>query len=655
MTRSLRLDRTRKTMRNRNRRWIHFWFLIPILQLVSADETRNSSKTGETTDTPEKNNRGLFSPRMDYDQWKPLGRGDPLQNDPTYDYVPPVLERVHYWVDPALRKPDSSISSENQKTEILLLGITSKKPANSSPHADSRKDIYDPYLKYVEESKSNLNPNQRIARPSFIPPVASSFFPSFHPPTKKQFPVKNGFSKEIDQRVPYTVLMPPPVPLDYLPKSPETIVTQTPLTLLNTTPTTPSKSSSSSSVTVQAANLIYHSSSLSDQSEWKNKHYTIDPSVAWEQELHTTENPYSNFRDALVYNTNLSPPESYMHAEFAPRNYTNTTHTLVAAESQNINFVTPPPLAHAATEEIMFKGQVADDNIDISNTYVKIGKPEAEVHSTALGMDGLPIISHDLVMFPHGMSEEARLPPLTVEKLQDMQTMHPPPVTQSPVYPKVTSSITKVLQEERLKPLLFRYSPTESALETTTPGTPINVNNSLDGETTEKQSTISSSPASSTASPTTVATLTTDPLFKHYKQPVEPLKGPLYLIIQGHSKVKTYGPTKQVHGISIQETNEISDVDDGQFKVKHLHGFHKDTILDDMPRMARSGNIQTLKHVVQTGFGAIDLSGLEEMERRVDDDFHEAEMQVGYKVGDKRDFSEEYHKGIVEEARKLRV
>lgn len=60
--------------------------------------------------------------------------------------------------------------------------------------------------------------------------------------------------------------------------------------------------------------------------------------------------------------------------------------------------------------------------------------------------------------------------------------------------------------------------------------------------------------------------LTTDPLFSHYKQPAEPLRGPMYLIIQGHSKVKTYGPTKldKISGIPVQETNEVSDNDEFQ-------------------------------------------------------------------------------------------
>lgn len=35
--------------------------------------------------------------------------------------------------------------------------------------------------------------------------------------------------------------------------------------------------------------------------------------------------------------------------------------------------------------------------------------------------------------------------------------------------------------------------------------------------------------------------MTTDSMFSHYKQPQQPVVGPAYLIIEGHSKVKTYG------------------------------------------------------------------------------------------------------------------
>lgn len=49
--------------------------------------------------------------------WQPVGRGDPLK-DPTYDYMPPVLDRVRYWGEG---------SSNRNKNDILLLGVPSKK------------------------------------------------------------------------------------------------------------------------------------------------------------------------------------------------------------------------------------------------------------------------------------------------------------------------------------------------------------------------------------------------------------------------------------------------------------------------------------------------------------------------------------------------
>lgn len=76
--------------------------------------------------------RALFSPRMEYNEWTPVGRGDPLKNDPTYDYSPPVLDRVRYWD-----------SGKDKSGDILLLGVSSKKgtpmphrahqPSNNSP------------------------------------------------------------------------------------------------------------------------------------------------------------------------------------------------------------------------------------------------------------------------------------------------------------------------------------------------------------------------------------------------------------------------------------------------------------------------------------------------------------------------------------------
>ncbi|XP_068906106.1 mucin-2 [Tenebrio molitor] len=626
-------------MKYRNKRRVFCWiFIWSHLQLVSSEDVppTESNFTQTTNDDPNsKDMRGLFSPRMDYDQWKPLGRGDPLKNDPTYDYVPPVLDRVHYWIDPALRKPDPPLPGENQKTEILLLGVSSKKPSTGTSVADSRKDTYDSFLKFVDGPKFT---GQRNSRPNY--PMTSSYFPpNFYSKNKGTFPKAN------EQRMPYTMLMPPPmVTRQPSPPSPQPI--QKPDTLQTTTvdsvtavttnsPVTRPVSAPAthqSQVTIQAANLVYQSSSLSNANEWKTT----------ETSTNLTPNPaaYSTkklkpFKEEVVFQKHLQPPEPYMQVQFSPSRQNISNKPLVGASSDhNVNYVTPPPLIE---QEIMHKGQVSDDNLDISNTYVKIGKTEAQMHSTAI--DNIPVLAPEmliaqppnLMVFPHVKRPLITQTPLTMQTLQSMQSMQPPPITTSPIYKKPTNPIRQALDKEK--------SQTEQP-------------------TTERAETTSTTPASDVALTTTIPTttmttsLTTDPLFKHYKQPMEPLRGPLYLIIQGHSKVKTYGPSKQFHGIRVQETNEISD-DKEEVHLKHLHNYLKNESGEQNSREGRSGNLQTLKHVIQTGLGAIDFSDVP-AERRQDESVKETELQFGYKVGEDAT-SETYHKGIVEEARKLHV
>ncbi|XP_026810728.1 mucin-2 [Rhopalosiphum maidis] len=85
-------------------------FVVNVLVLkivVGAAEIPNGQApwthkdTGATSaGTTMTDGRNVISPRMDFEEWTPLGRGDPLKNDPTFDYLPPVLDRVHYWKPP---------------------------------------------------------------------------------------------------------------------------------------------------------------------------------------------------------------------------------------------------------------------------------------------------------------------------------------------------------------------------------------------------------------------------------------------------------------------------------------------------------------------------------------------------------------------------
>lgn len=124
--------------------------------------------------------RSIASPRMYYNEWLPVGRGDPLK-DPTYDYSPPVLDRVRYWAPEAVK---------DKSNEVLLLGVTAKKPITKMPKYQSiRRNFYtslpsvlmpppmiddehfeasssmwtNPKLKYDE-----IN-NNHISRPNMIP------------------------------------------------------------------------------------------------------------------------------------------------------------------------------------------------------------------------------------------------------------------------------------------------------------------------------------------------------------------------------------------------------------------------------------------------------------------------------------------------------
>lgn len=113
----------------------------------------------------EKDGRALF-PRIEYtNQWQPVGRGDPLK-DPTYDYMPPVLDRVKYW---------GERTSHRSKNDILVLGEALKKPpvnnqkdtANVANYGQIKRTYYSPhyqthYLPQVHRQKQPQSPHYYV-------------------------------------------------------------------------------------------------------------------------------------------------------------------------------------------------------------------------------------------------------------------------------------------------------------------------------------------------------------------------------------------------------------------------------------------------------------------------------------------------------------
>ncbi|XP_050429713.1 uncharacterized protein LOC126838942 isoform X1 [Adelges cooleyi] len=99
-----------------------------------------------------KESRSIVSPRMDFDEWTPLGRGDPLKNDPTFDYLPPALEKVHYWKPPP--PPPSSLAT-NQRAYSAVLS-TAAAPV-SAIHYNNRRFFLTDYPSKAAEGTYYLH------------------------------------------------------------------------------------------------------------------------------------------------------------------------------------------------------------------------------------------------------------------------------------------------------------------------------------------------------------------------------------------------------------------------------------------------------------------------------------------------------------------
>lgn len=104
----------------------------------------------------------VYSPLADHNnEWVPVGRGNPLRNDPTYDYSPPVLDRVKYWADTT-----SSGNSSKDKKDILVLGVTTKKQINpkDTKYGSIRRNYF-----------TNHIPTRLMPPPMQTKPIDSTF------------------------------------------------------------------------------------------------------------------------------------------------------------------------------------------------------------------------------------------------------------------------------------------------------------------------------------------------------------------------------------------------------------------------------------------------------------------------------------------------
>lgn len=552
----------------------------------------------------------IFSPRMDFDQWKPLtGRGDPLRNDPTYDYEPPVLERVHYWADDP--RPEPVPYKPERKSEVLVLGVSSRRPS-----VTSRK------------------PPRHNHRP---------------PPPKYE-----DFAYKLSDHYPMTILVPPPPPPSLQP--PLFLLTDEKLTTPQikatesiTPPTTESNDYLTSLYALQEANLIFQSSTVSQNWIQHDNHTGtfIENAVSsdyagWgpttpineedinndtqnfisNEKYEVSKHPYSFYRPML--SESPPPPKhtlnpllltTFLPTVLPPRTTTQSTPTTT------YNTVEP---TDSTTTETPYTYTENYDTV----TYDEVTTTPGPVPSTTLNKETTifdmlrPMISMPMPLGPerpqdhlyahasenlHVFKEHTQMD--DAAEFESMQTMQPPPPSQptdttlklNEPY-KTSSKYTNVRKDI--------YKPNTNTID---PYLQFRVTAPL---------------------PTVVSMVEA---FENSKTTTESSATPMYLIIQGHSKVKTYSSkSKPVSDTKDITDNEITNIKGSQ-QVKHLHPIKEKYSAKKIEKSESDRNkyAKSLKMLISDGVGKIDIQ--------------EADIGIKYDVSDGTDVPIEiYKKGIVE-------
>jgi hypothetical protein len=487
---------------------------------------------------------------MEYDEWTPLGRGDPLKNDPTYDYVPPVLDRVHYWIEPSSRTPDPPIPTIGHGSKEPDVSLVSHKrpngfhrePDNSSAY--SRRDIYDPiFLKFVDgPTFSTQHRNQQ-------------YFYHHH----------------------------------YL-KRPSSTVSQEPKIL-------------------SSIQRTHHYISPYFQSSYQQKNH---PKQRPHENHLLAEKPHQKENHRTTIES--SDPSTKSHTE-KKQHKTSFETADIQKEMQNheeedqqprppYTMLMPPPL------------QIANSFTSTSDTEKAVKVAEINKITTQAPSRAQSSVTQSNVVYQHS----SILPTLEWEEGKTQLAT----LAASSQVPWKTSTPAKrdkypsgnFYHQSFSGTTVNHHSPNFEVL----PSTEIhyndsnNVNVPINQQPLQWSSNMVTTTATSTVAMTTAPPLTTDPLFSHYKQPVEPLRGPMYLIIQGHSKVKTYGAIRQqnsYHGIPIQESNDINQQGDTETANERVGKVVQDYIENEPAEdhIINSGKTESAYLQDQDNFGFLTKTG----------------------------------------------
>lgn len=494
---------------------------------------------------------------MDYNnnEWRPVGRGDPLKNDPTFDYSPPTLDRVRYWADTDKEKEkpeeisaaliDAKLKKANPgKNEILLLGVTGDRLRGSPSLQQHGPNI----LKNAKGETPLLQPKYTSIRRSYyahqlpthlMPPPMQ---PIMHSTQDHQTQTSN-MQQPSQHQVPQAMHIVKPAHTEYRHSMPgHTFMTSSPMN---------SVSMHSKPYYMSTATQPWmHASSLPPTSTSSHSH-RYSPAHS-----HTLDSHHQESAKYLSYHNRPS--------------LTSTPSIMLGVgmghhEIYSPNSIRGSSSGHKSATTSSRKPWIHDL---LQKEFIKPVKPSYSANSyTSETVKTLHMEPQyfEPIARPQGIS--TTYAPVTFITPTASSTTS----TTQTIY--ITSSTQKPTTSTSLSPM---YSSATGEYTTQAPRT----------TTTLSPTRLLIPNTSNLVYRPTVAPqkMTTDSLFSHYNQPETPLRGPMYLIIEGHSKVKTYGKDeldphkpkivpiipKREPVIRIADPNEKRGTPE-TFQVRHLH------------------------------------------------------------------------------------
>uniref|UniRef100_A0A6P4FHQ5 Extensin n=1 Tax=Drosophila rhopaloa TaxID=1041015 RepID=A0A6P4FHQ5_DRORH len=541
-------------------------------------ETETQTQTFQALETKTKTNAsqdgaGLTpgattAPRLDpnnNNEWRPLGHGDPLQKDPTYDYSPPALDRVRYWAEnnstgqsnPEARKKElpPEVLRNKTKSEVLLLGVASERVR--VPHSHSYPPVG---LSQHQQQQQQQQAKYAGIRRSYYAPTQQQH--SQHSPQMPQQTQHIPSHLHTQQHMPHTHLMPPPMMMMKSGASPVPHLEYRHSMMATGAPTSYMSLNYMSSPTPKQAitsSVIYHQPGM-------GHHTSLSSSTPW---ITSMPPPHRlSYSDPHIQETmhtySFSRPHHQQSVSYSP-------NSLPGLQGGPKTGLRKPWLHELLQKEVVVTSKPkVKPTMPATKYLMGTSKPHHPLPPVGFGISSTrPPFTYAPVTFVPG-------PPTVVV---------PTVATRQELQPEVYITPTPQPSSSRFRPMLMTSTATVGTTPSTTSTTsPIYQRTS--STTTSNRLLIPQT--SNLAQRPTVAPApsepTTDSLFSHYKQPPKPLLGPMYLIIEGHSKVKTYGQneldphspkivpviSKREPVVRIADPNEKRGTVES-YQVKHLH------------------------------------------------------------------------------------